>query len=457
MIPIVLSGGSGTRLWPVSRASHPKQFVELFDESLLGKTFRRLLPLGSPWVVAVAEQRFLTLGVMQELGLPAEQALFEPLGRNTAAAVALAVHELLRRGRGEEVAGVFPADQLIRDEEEFRRACLLAEECAEQGQVATLGLQPTYPATGYGYIEASSTVCAREGHLAAFVARGFREKPDRKTAEAFLAQGGFSWNAGMFIFRVATMAAHFARLMPALWREMGALAEDRSNLSEVYSKLPSESLDVGIMERLAEQVVIPCNLGWSDVGSWDEMAKIAPSNAEAVEVDAAGNFVFARSGRAVGLVGVQDLVIVDTADALLVAKKGATQKVKELVDELKRQGRREATAHVYEHRPWGSFEVLRDTAHFKSKILRVAPGQQLSYQSHRFRSEHWVIVAGHPEVVLDGEVLKPAPGEAVFIPQGAKHRIRNPTAEVVEIVEVQIGSYFGEDDIVRYEDDYARV
>lgn len=456
MIPIVLSGGSGTRLWPVSRAACPKQFVELFDESLLAKTLRRLQPLGSPWVIAVAEQRFLTQRVMAEAGLPREQALFEPRGRNTAPAVALACRVLLDRGLGEEVAGIFPADHLIQDEAGFHAVCRLAEECARRGQVATLGIRPAFPATGFGYIEASEEVFAKAGVHRAFTARGFREKPDLATAEALVAAGNFHWNAGMFVFRVSTMAGHLERLMPELWREMQGLAPNLANLGAVYDRIASESLDYGVMEHLAEQVVIPCDLGWSDVGSWDEVARLSASGANVFSDGAGDNFVFAHGDRVYGLVGVSDLIVVDTADALLIARRGATQGVKGVVDLLKEAGRREATEHVYEHRPWGSFEVLRDTPRFKSKILRVAPGQRLSYQSHAHRSEHWVVVAGEPEVVLDGELLRPRPGEAVYIPRGARHRIQNPGSEMVEIVEVQLGTYFGEDDIVRYEDDYER-
>jgi mannose-1-phosphate guanylyltransferase/mannose-1-phosphate guanylyltransferase/mannose-6-phosphate isomerase len=470
LVPIVLSGGSGTRLWPLSRRGFPKQFHQLLEESLLAKTLRRVSPLGSPWIVGVAGTEALTRRVLEETGLRAERTVFEPVGRNTAPAVALVIHLLEQQGRGEEVVGIFPADHLIGDEEALRRAVELAAVCARRGKVATLGIRPTFPATGYGYIEVSREVVAEgiaegvtvpegEPPLAARVGRGFREKPDPATAERFLEAGDFFWNAGMFVFRVADMAGCFERWMPELWRRVAAVEADLSNLAEVYEHLPGESFDVGIMEHLGEEVLvsIPCDPEWSDLGSWDEVARRAPGSSEVFEVDAGGNFVLGHRGKVYGLVGVEDLVVVDTADATLVAKKGTTQKVKELVAALRRAGRPEADEHPFEVRPWGEFEILRDTERFKSKILRVAPGRQLSYQSHRYRSEHWVIVQGRPEVVLDGEVLRPEPGEAVYIPQGARHRIRNPTEETVEIVEVQLGSYFGEDDILRYEDDFGRV
>jgi mannose-1-phosphate guanylyltransferase/mannose-1-phosphate guanylyltransferase/mannose-6-phosphate isomerase len=463
MIPIVLCGGSGTRLWPVSRAACPKQFVELIDESLLAKTLRRLRSLGEPRVVATAADRSLTHRVLGELAIPGAHAWFEPRGRNTAPAVALACRWLQRTGDGEAVVGIFPADHLVADEAAFLAACALAERCAEDGDVVTLGIRPTSAATGYGYIEAHAEPLARAGALTAHRALAFHEKPASATAERFLAAGNFYWNAGMFVFRVATMAEHFARWMPELWAALGELADDGSNLAEIYDRIAPQSLDYGVMEHLDRQVVIPCAIGWSDLGSWDELAQLAAAGAAPTpppalfEQAAAGNFVYPYRDKIYGLVGVEELLVVDTADALLIARKGTSQQVKELVAQLKAAGRSEATEHVYEHRPWGGFEILRDTERFKSKILWVDPGQQLSYQSHRRRAEHWVVVQGHPEVVLDGEVLRPQPGEAVYIPLGARHRIRNPGTEIVEIVEVQLGDYFGEDDIVRYEDDYDRV
>ena len=464
MIPVVLSGGSGTRLWPVSRASYPKPFNRLFDEPLLAVTLRRLAPLGSPWVVGVAGTEAPTRALLRAAGVPVEQAVFEPVGRNTAPAVALACHLFLLAGRGDEVAGVFPADHLIADEEGFRRAVRLAGKCAERGQVVTLGIRPTFASTGYGYIEAGDELFARDGDgkgsFAAYRTRGFREKPDGATAQRFLAASSFLWNAGMFIFRVAVMADCLARFMPELWRRVREIAADRSNLAEVYPTLPAESLDYGVMEHLDAQVTIPCDLGWSDVGSWDEVARLdaaAGRRRGTVFAEGAGdNFVFPYGDKVYGLVGVDGLLVVDTADALLVARRGAAQGVKRLVEQIERAGRREASEHVFEERPWGGFEVLRDTERFKSKLIRVDPKQRLSYQSHRRRSEHWVVVRGRPEVTLDGEVRSLAPGDTIFIPTGAKHRVANPGDEPVEIVEVQLGDYFGEDDIVRYEDDYER-
>jgi len=483
MQPIILSGGAGTRLWPVSRASFPKQFNDLLGESLLVRTLKRVAPLGQPRIVASADGEVLTRRALEDLGLPADHAVFEPVGRNTAPAVALACRMLLAEGRGDEVVGSFPADHLIADETAFLRAARLAEHCAAEGLAAdglvvTLGIEPTHPSTGYGYVEVTGDEVARDAAdgvppLLAYRALRFREKPDEATARAFLAAGNFLWNAGMFVFRVDVMARHLERLLPAVWQPLAELRPDLSNLAEIYAALPDASIDVGVMEKLGPDALasIPCSMGWSDVGSWDEVARLRGSDANTgvadtggaddggagvFEVGAADNFVYPLRDKVYALVGVEGLVVVDTEDALLVAPKGAGQEIKEVVARLAAAGRREATEHRFEFRPWGDFEILRDSDRFKSKLLHVRPGHRLSYQSHRHRSEHWVIVAGRPEVVLDDVVHRLAPGDHIHIPQGAKHRIRNPGTETVELVEVQLGTYFGEDDIVRYEDDYER-
>jgi mannose-1-phosphate guanylyltransferase/mannose-1-phosphate guanylyltransferase/mannose-6-phosphate isomerase len=360
--------------------------------------------------------------------------------------------------------GSFHSDHLVADEDAFRRAVRLAERVAREGTVVTLGVHPTHPATGYGYIELADRVVARaEGDggepLEARVAAGFHEKPDAATARRFLASGRHVWNPGMFFFRVEVIAGLLARLMPALWGEMSRVAADLGNLGEAYGRIAAESIDHGIMEHLApgEHVSIPCDFGWSDIGSWDEVARFRATGQAVFEVAAEGNFVYPWRDKVYGLVGVEGLLVVDTADALLVARRGASERVKELVDLLRAAGRREATEHPFEVRPWGDFEVLRDTPSFKSKILRVLPGHRLSYQSHRHRSEHWIVVRGNPEVVLDGAVHRLAPGDHIAVPQGARHRIRNPGDELVEIVEVQLGTSFDEDDIERHEDDYQRA
>ena len=456
-IPAILSGGSGTRLWPVSRSKFPKQFCELFDESLFLKTLNRLKLFGSPWVVTNHTMKVLTDSVMGVAGVPLEQALYEPEARNTAPAIGLLCKLLEYKGELNSVVGIFPSDHLIQNLDTFKNAINLAVECAKKGQVVTIGIKPTFPSTGYGYIEIQGGSFMELAGLTALQTKGFHEKPNEALAHEFIQSGNFYWNGGMFIFEVATMIRHFQKLMPELWRELSKLKSDLSNLKEVYSNCPSQSIDYGIMEHLQEQVCVPCDLGWNDVGSWDEIAKLSDSS-EMIEVGGKGNFAYSKQGRVTAFVDTDDLIVVDTADSILVSKKGSTQKVKNVVDHLQSHRDVRASEHIFEYRPWGRFEILRDTNEFKSKVIHVNPGQQLSYQSHAKRAEHWVMIKGHPEVVLNDVVHKLNPGESIYIPLGAKHRIRNPSQnEVVEFVEVQVGSYFGEDDIVRYQDDYKRT
>lgn len=462
MIPVVLSGGAGTRLWPLSRAKLPKQFVELLDESLMEKTLRRLKPFGSPWALTVRELEILTGRVFRYLELPADQMLFEPAPRNTAPAVALLCRVLELRGQANEIAAVFPADHLVTDETNFREAVQTACLAAESGLVATLGVKPTYAATGFGYIETIKPTSIMHGAHKAHEVEGFREKPDAATAEKFVKAGTFFWNAGIFVFRVATMIGHFKVLMPELWNAMRELKPDLSNLCTVYERAPKISIDFGVMERLKEQVCVPCDVGWSDLGSWDDVAAAEKSGlyangAHVVDGSGAGgNFAFSSEQKVFGFVGVSDVIVVDTADATLIAKKGQTQDVRSVVDQLSKQGHLAATDHRFELRPWGRFAILKDDAHFKFKIIVVDPKAQISYQAHAKRSEHWIFVKGAGEVVLNDKTIAVKAGGSVFIPLGAKHRVRNTGAVPLEFIEVQTGTYFGEDDIQRYQDDYNR-
>ncbi len=460
MIPVILSGGSGTRLWPVSRQSFPKQFCEFLDESLFAKTIKRVLPLGSPWVVTVRDLKVLTERGLREFGIPQELALYEPMARNTAPAIAFLCKVFEARGLANEVVGVFPADHLIEDEAAFRSAVEKAKAFALDGHVVTLGVRPTYPATGYGYIETSGPASGKNGD--ALRAVRFREKPDEATAKSFLEQGGYYWNAGMFIFKVSRMIEHLASLAPDVWGAFSDLKDDLSNLESIYQKARSISIDYAVMEKLEEHVCIPCDFAWSDLGSWDAISSLpegsVPCLEAVVEVDGArDNFVFGRPGRSYAIAGLSNLIVVDTADALLVANKGASEKVKDVVEELKNRSISSAQQHSFEVRPWGRFDVLFDDSDFKSKVITVDPGAQLSLQSHQKRAEHWIIVRGQGEVVLDDKTIPVSAGDHVHIPIGAKHRMRNTGTTPLKFVEVQLGSYFGEDDIVRYQDDYKRV
>jgi mannose-1-phosphate guanylyltransferase/mannose-6-phosphate isomerase len=459
MIPVILSGGSGTRLWPVSRPDLPKQFCEIFDESLILKTLLRIRKVGSPWVVTSQKMELLTQKVFREIGLPTDQILSEPQAKNTAAAIAWVCRVLEHQGRSNEVVGVFPADHLIREEAAFVGALRQAEELARDGRIVTLGISPTYPATGYGYIELETPSNATSP--TARKALRFCEKPLLERAKEFIKAGRYAWNAGIFVFRVDAMIALLRQHLPEVWGPFAKLhgTTERSEVQTVFAAVPSISVDYGVMEKLPEHTCITGDFGWSDVGSWDELSALTPPTQQpVVEVSGGGNYVFSKEpARTYALVGVDDLLVVDTQDALLICKKGGSQQVKDAQAALAEKKAPAALAHSFENRPWGRFDILRDNNRFKSKVIRVDPGQQLSLQSHTKRAEHWIIIQGEPEVVLDEQVLRPQPGEHVFIPVGAKHRMRNPTSKPIEFVEVQVGTYFGEDDIVRYQDDYKRV
>jgi mannose-1-phosphate guanylyltransferase/mannose-6-phosphate isomerase len=464
LTPCILSGGSGTRLWPVSREDQPKQFVDLFEGgSLIARTEHRLRPLlpqgSSPWVITTAKLRSLTEVFYRENGYPLDSILLEPQARNTAAAIALLCQRFEQLGRSDEIVGVFPADHFIEKEAAFQTALELASHVArDSSRIVTLGITPTFPSTGYGYMELGAPL---SGFAGARHAARFCEKPNLPTAESYIKNGNFVWNAGIFVFKIASMSAALARFLPEVWKPLQDLKTDLSNLAEVYSRVESVSIDYGVMEKLEDLACVPCDPGWSDVGSWDEVARLQGASAQPrsqVQIGSRNCTVIgAHSERAIALVGVDDLVVVDTPDALLVTKKGETQRVKDAQVELAKRGVKAAQQHPFETRPWGRFEILRDEPHYKSKLIRVDPGHQLSYQSHTQRAEHWIIVKGAPEVVLNDQTHQLKAGESIYIPLGAKHRVRNPGAEAVEFIEVQTGTYFGEDDIVRYSDDYKRI
>ena len=462
MIPVVLSGGSGTRLWPVSRAKFPKQFCNLFEDSLQNMTLKRLAAVGTPMLITSISLRDLTLKKLKDSGFAGTEVIFEPYGKNTAPAIAVLCKWMELKGRASEVVGVFPADHLVEKQEEFLQALKLAELCASDNKIVTLGLKPTHPETGYGYIQTQKTPAKHGQKLAAFEVIKFHEKPNFDTAKDFLAQGSFWWNAGIFIFPVSMMIGLFKKYQPQIWEALSDLKSDLSNLSAIYERMPNISIDYAIMEKLsgAELQCVPCNPGWSDVGSWDAVADVYEKSGRnlqsTIEVDSKNNFVIPHNGKKYAFVGADDLVVVDTTDAVLIAKKGATQEVKTVVDRLKSEKSKLITEHTFEERPWGRFDILRDTDYFKSKIIGVAPGAQISYQSHAKREEHWIIVKGAGEVVLNDKVIPVKYGTYINIPLGAKHRIRNTGSVELQFVEVQLGSYFGEDDIVRYQDDYKR-
>lgn len=465
MIPVLLSGGSGTRLWPVSRSHFPKQFCELFEETLQTKTIQRLLHFSHPWIVTSLQLKNLTEGQLKKLNLSSEQIIYEPSGKNTAPAIALLCHQLMARGLSQEVVGIFPSDHLIQKEDEFYKAVHFAEKIAAQNKIVTLGIKPTYPETGYGYIQMAQVPLLSEKNISAHSVQKFHEKPDFKKAKTFIESNFFCWNAGIFIFKVEVMARAFERLQPKLWKAFSGLKADSSNLAEVYGQVENISIDYAILEKLNEDELacVPADVGWSDVGSWDALfqvkesmdGSIAPQ--KKVSIESKKNHIHGVQNKTYTFIDVDDVSIVDTQDALLVFKNGSSQRVKEVVESLKGKSETLLKEHPFEFRPWGYYEILKNTEHFKSKVIQVSGNSQISYQSHDRREEHWVITRGKGEVVLDDQVIPVQAGTYVKIPLKAKHRIRNTQGEVLEFIEVQLGSYFGEDDIKRYQDDYQRT
>jgi mannose-1-phosphate guanylyltransferase/mannose-6-phosphate isomerase len=460
----VLSGGAGTRLWPMSRESYPKQFYDLAGTGnpLLIDTVGRLSKLASISVITTEALRYSTLGLLLRNGHPDVRVVGEPIPRNTAAAVALATWMSLLKDES-TLVGVFPADHFIQENGRFTELVELAfHEAKKYNEVVTIGVHPEYAATGFGYMELDQEIPPSAIPLNAFRVKRFVEKPSVEAATKLINTQRAVWNAGMFIFPAKKMASHFETLMPKLWQKVTSLKTDLSNLFEIYPLLESQSVDCGIMEKLQTLYCLPgSGMGWSDVGSWEEVAKKGRCLGAPIEVKARGNFYtgFGSHSKRVAFVGVDDLAVVDTPDALMIVKKGYGQDVKEVVSQLKFQGSGSSILanHVFEERPWGRFEVLMDTPDFKSKRISVWPGHQLSYQSHQKRSEHWVIVKGQAEVTLDGQLHSLKLGDHIFIPAGCKHRLANLSQETIEFIEVQTGTYFGEDDIVRYFDNYGRA
>jgi mannose-1-phosphate guanylyltransferase len=477
LVPIILSGGAGTRLWPLSREAAPKPFMVLPDgQTLLGLTARRVGALpGAGRLVTVTNRDyyFHTKDLYAALGKdePASATyLLEPFGRNTAPAIALAALLVEERYGVDAVMLILAADHLIRDQRAFANAVARATELASEGQLVTFGISPTHPETGFGYIE-----CAAEIGDGAWRAARFVEKPPLATAREYLAAGNYVWNSGMFAFTAATIIAAFAKYSPEVlasartsWRSLSGRTGD-SMLEidpDTFKSAPDISIDYAVMERAAADgklAVVRGTFDWSDVGSWQAVSELSESDAqgnsgsgERVAIGTSGTYVHAQD-RVVATVGVDNLVIIDTPDAVLVAHRDHLQRVKEVVTELKARGHESYKLHRTVSRPWGTYTVLEDGAGFKMKRIEVKPGASLSLQLHHHRSEHWVVVRGTARVTCGERDFDVPSGESTFIPVETKHRLENRGRDMLAIIEVQCGDYLGEDDIVRFDDKYGRV
>lgn len=462
--PVILSGGSGTRLWPLSREAYPKQFLPLAGElTMLQATWQRVAPLAArgPLVIANEEHRFVAAEQLQQVGAEPAAIILEPVGRNTAPAIAVAALEATCDG-ADALLLVLPSDHVITDEAAFRSAVQAAAGAAEAGKLVTFGIVPTGPETGYGYIKAA------DGQGLRAVER-FVEKPDLETASGYVASGQYYWNSGMFLFKASRYLQELERFQPEMlassrqaWQQARRDADFTRLDKDAFTAVPSDSIDYAVMEKTAEAVVIPLDAGWNDVGSWTALRDVSQQDGDGnahqgdvIAIDCRNTYAYAQ--RLVALVGLDDVIVVETDDAVLVGKADRMQEVKTVVAKLKAEGRSEATWHRKVYRPWGAYDSIDNGERFQVKRITVKPGGTLSLQMHHHRAEHWIVVSGTAEVTRGDEVILLSENQSTYIPLGVTHRLRNPGKLPLELIEVQSGSYLGEDDIVRFEDTYGRT
>jgi len=464
----VLAGGVGSRLWPLSREFYPKQFIPLVDDqlSMLQSTMARLQGiegLAEPILVCNEAHRFLVAEQLRQMGVDNGRIILEPEARNTAPAVTLAAYEALSKGE-EAVLLVLAADHLIQEVDKFHAAVEVGKRCADMGQLVTFGVVPDKAETGYGYIRCKQS--SSEFHAV----EEFVEKPDKATAQKYLDSGDYYWNSGMFMFRASTLLDELQQWAPDIQQACEAAFKTiHSDLdfyrvsADAFSKCRSESIDYAVMEQTSNAVVVPLQSDWNDVGAWSAIWDVSEKD-EATNVvqgdvlleGVSHSYVRAES-RLVTALGVTDLVVVETADAVLVANKNRVQEIKKLVEKLKSQQRSELQNHTQVYRPWGSYESIVSQPRFQAKRIVVNPGSSLSLQLHHHRAEHWIVVKGCGQVTRGEEVFQLNEDQSTYIPIGTKHRLENPGVIPLEIIEVQTGSYLGEDDIVRFEDVYGRT
>ncbi|AQZ94188.1 mannose-1-phosphate guanylyltransferase/mannose-6-phosphate isomerase [Halopseudomonas phragmitis] len=470
MIPLILSGGNGTRLWPLSRKLFPKQFHALTgDHTLFQQTLLRLdLPgVESPLVVCNCEHQFIVEEQLDNIGMRAQQVLLEPFGRNTAPAVALAALQLVEQGR-DELLLVLPADHLIANTQAFHQALERARLAAERGALVLFGVPARQPETGYGYIKAGGS---GSGPVpGALAVERFVEKPDLATAQSYVEDGSYFWNSGMFLFRCSRYLEELQRHSPDIY-DTCRLALERSRREgenvhidrEVFECCPDDSIDYAVMEKTSAACVVPLSAGWTDVGSWTALWEVQDKDArgnvalgDVLLQESSNNYVHATN-KLVTLIGLDDLVVVETRDAVMIAHKDKAQQIKDVVNRLAADGRDEVHSHVQVFRPWGNYDSVDLGERFQVKRITVQPGARLSLQMHHHRAEHWVVVSGTAQVTCDDKTFLLTENQSTYIPVASVHRLANPGKIPLEIIEVQSGSYLGEDDIERLEDVYGRT
>jgi mannose-1-phosphate guanylyltransferase/mannose-6-phosphate isomerase len=469
LIPLILSGGSGTRLWPISRRNLPKQFLSLSGkETLFQQTVLRAASLpdaAAPVVVASDDQRFLAAEQLQELGIANANILLEPVPRNTAPAIAVGALQAMARD-ADALILVLPADHLIGDTGAFAEAVERARHLAEQGWLVTFGIRPDRAETGFGYIRRGASLEGETFRVAQFV-----EKPALDVAESYLASGDYDWNSGMFLFRASRYIEELKTLAPAMLdAAQAAFRNANTDLdfirldADAFTAAPSDTIDYAVMEKTGHAAVVPVACGWSDIGSWDALWMAADKDehgnhvdGDVIAMDTRRSLIRSHDRHLVATIGLDDVVVVTTPDATLVARRDASQDVKKIVERLKAAGRSEHDLHRVVRRPWGSYDSLESGDRFQVKRIVVKPGAALSLQMHHHRAEHWIVVKGVAEVTCDDKVFLLAENQSTYLPLGSRHRLRNPGRVPVELIEVQSGAYLGEDDIVRFDDVYGRA